>query len=83
MSASKGIARPRIVKGRTAKQRAVARQFGPRYGLFRRQAIAPPPARSWWLDLAGEAFSQAAAAERARIQHSKFSRPFGTETMKI
>jgi hypothetical protein len=66
---------PRVVKGRTVKQRAAARRYST-------TAIAPTipspaalmPASSWWIGVDRAQLQQRAAAERPRIQASRFGR---------
>ena len=65
----------RIVKPRTASQRAHARQ------AFRSPAPPPAPARgagvptaSWWLSCDRDGFTSRATTEAERMQQSRFAR---------
>ena len=71
------VRRPRIVKPRTAKQRAQAKRMAQRPDHV--CAILPAgsgiPKTSWWLEARSrEAFEAAARAQQARMQASRFAR---------
>jgi hypothetical protein len=66
---------PRVVKGRTAKQRAAAKRYSTK-------SIAPTipivadlmPATSWWVGANRTQLQERAAEQRSRIQVSRFGR---------
>ena len=71
---------PRIVKGRTAKQRAAATRFG-RSGasaiLIIPKALGLPK-RSWWTEARRDGFTEIARREAERMKLSMF----GTNTSR-
>lgn len=64
---------PRVVKARTAKQRAASKK----YGGFREAPTfveANPPTSSWWVGKSREQLQEAAAEQQKRISWSRHGR---------
>jgi hypothetical protein len=69
----------RVVKPRSAKQRAHARNaFKDSSVHYAPPPIAPPASTSWWTNVSREELRARAERERARISLSRFGRLVGT-----
>jgi hypothetical protein len=71
------ILKPRVVKGRTAKQRAVADRFkqnGPTFTI----PVSPGPATSWWAGVSRDELRERVNEQQRRIALSRFGRLSGS-----